>query len=111
MRCERSEEPGAESNRRPRGRRSLRGSEADWRTVDRALRTLRRRRGRARTRRRCTLLREAEALQIWRPLGMVSPWTTSSVCSVMGAHGARTGLRVARVLGDLPRLNRCTCRR
>lgn len=43
----------------------------DWQTVDRALRTIRQR--------RATLdadearwLREAEALQIWRPLGMVS---------------------------------------
>ena len=47
------------------------GEVQDWQSVDRALRTI--------ARRRATLdadeahwLRKAEALQIWRPLGMVS---------------------------------------
>lgn len=43
----------------------------DWRTVDRALRAIRLRRA-ALDAEEAHWLREAEALQIWRPLGMVS---------------------------------------
>ncbi|HEX2687349.1 MAG TPA: hypothetical protein VHN14_12070, partial [Kofleriaceae bacterium] len=43
----------------------------DWRTVDRALRAIGKRRA-ALDADEARWLREAEALQIWRPLGMVS---------------------------------------
>lgn len=42
----------------------------DWRTVDRALRAIRQRRA-ALDAEEAHWLREAEALQVWRPLGMV----------------------------------------
>ncbi len=42
----------------------------DWRVVDRALRAIRRRRA-ALDAEEVRWLREAEVLQIWRPLGMV----------------------------------------
>src|SRR5437868_10614391 len=75
----------------------------DWRTVDRALRVIRQR--------RATLdaeeahwLREAEALQIWRPLGMVSALDYLERILGYAPRTARDRLRVARALGDLPQL-------
>src|ERR1041384_5882845 len=50
-------------------------------------------------------LREAEAVQIWKPLGMVS--MIDYVERVLG-YGPRTAqdrMRVARALGDLPELS------
>ena len=47
------------------------GAPADWQTVDRALRTIARRRA-ALDADEARWLREAEVLQIWHPLGMVS---------------------------------------
>ena len=44
---------------------------ADWRSVDRALRSIAKRKA-ALDADEARWLREAEALQIWRPLGMVS---------------------------------------
>jgi hypothetical protein len=76
--------------------------EPDWRRVDRALRTIRR---------RATLdaeearwLREAEALQIWRPLGMVSALDYMERVLGYAPRTAQDRLRVARALGDLPQL-------
>jgi hypothetical protein len=75
----------------------------DWKTVDRALRTIRRR--------RATLdadearwLREAEALQIWHPLGMVSALDYMERVLGYAPRTAQERLRVARALGGLPRL-------
>jgi hypothetical protein len=48
-----------------------RPGEPRWRTVDRALRAIKQRRA-ALDADEARWLREAEALQIWRPLGMVS---------------------------------------
>src|SRR3954469_13849274 len=75
----------------------------DWRRVDRALRAIRQRRA-VLDAEEARWLREAEALQIWRPLGMVS--ALDYMERVLG-HAPRTAqerLRVARALGDLPLL-------
>ena len=79
------------------------GGQADWQSVDRALRTI--------ARRRATLdadeahwLRKAEALQIWRPLGMVSALDYLERVLGYGPRAAQERLRVARALGTLPEL-------
>ena len=78
-----------------------RATPVDWRDVDRALRGI--------ARRRCKLdaeearwLREAERLEIWRPLGMVS--ALDYLERVLGhtPHVANERLRVSRSLGELP---------
>src|ERR1700733_9372811 len=69
----------------------------DWRAVDRALRSIRRRRATLDAE-EARWLREAEALQIWRPLGMVS--MLDYLERALG-YAPRTGqdrLRVARAL-------------
>src|SRR5882724_7873629 len=78
-------------------------AQGDWQAVDRALRTI--------ARRRATLdadeahwLREAEALQIWRPLGMVSALDYLERVLGYGPRAAQDRLRVARALGTLPQL-------
>ncbi|HEX7843841.1 MAG TPA: HNH endonuclease signature motif containing protein [Kofleriaceae bacterium] len=80
-----------------------RSTEPRWRTVDRELRAI--------TRRRAGLdadearwLREAEALQIWRPLGMVSALDYLERVLGYAPRTAQDRLRVARALGDLPEL-------
>ncbi|MGE5181723.1 MAG: HNH endonuclease [Acidobacteriota bacterium] len=47
-------------------------------------------------------LREAEAQQIWRPLGMVSALDYMERALGYSPHAARERLRVARALADLP---------
>ncbi len=47
-------------------------------------------------------LREAEAQQVWRPLGMVSALDYMERALGYSPHAARERLRVARALGDLP---------
>jgi hypothetical protein len=79
-------------------------AEPRWRTVDRALRTIKQRRA-ALDAEEARWLREAEALQIWRPFGMVS--ALDYLERVLG-YAPRSGqdrLRVARALGDLPALD------
>jgi hypothetical protein len=49
-------------------------------------------------------LREAEALQVWRPLGMVSMLDYLERVLGYAPRTARDRLRVARALGDLPQL-------
>src|SRR5213078_2340873 len=75
----------------------------DWRTVDRALRTIRRSRS-ALDAQEMHWLREAEALQIWRPLGMVSALDYLERVLEYAPRTAQDRLRVARALGTLPRL-------
>ena len=84
-------------------------AQADWQSVDRALRTI--------ARRRATLdadeahwLREAEALQIWRPLGMVSALDYLERVLGYGPRVAQERLRVARALGTLPQLTAALAR-
>jgi hypothetical protein len=80
-----------------------RTAQAEWQSVDLALRTI--------ARRRATLdadeahwLREAEALQIWRPLGMVSAFDYMERVLGYAPRSAQERLRVARALGTLPQL-------
>jgi hypothetical protein len=80
-----------------------RNTELDWRTVDRALRSIRRRRA-ALDAEEARWLREAEELQIWRPLGMVSMLDYLERVLGYAPRTAQDRLRVARALGDLPRL-------
>ena len=75
----------------------------DWRTVDRALRAIRQRRA-ALDAEEARWLREAEALQIWRPLGMVSALDYLERVLGYAPRTAQDRLRVARALGDLPQL-------
>jgi hypothetical protein len=71
--------------------------------VDRALRTIARRRA-ALDADEARWLREAEALQIWHPLGMVSALDYMERVLGYGPRSAQDRLRVARALGTLPQL-------
>lgn len=75
----------------------------DWREVDRALRTIAQRRA-ALDADEARWLREAEALQIWRPLGMVSALDYMERVLGYSPRTAQERLRVARALGALPQL-------
>ena len=75
----------------------------DWRTVDRALRSIAQRRA-ALDADEAHWLREAEALQIWRPLGMVSAIDYLERSLGYAPRTAQDRLRVARALGALPHL-------
>ncbi|MGH7893738.1 MAG: HNH endonuclease [Candidatus Binatia bacterium] len=72
-----------------------------WRAVDRALRGIARRRGKLDAD-EARWLREAERLQIWRPLGMVSALDYLERVLGYTPHVAKERLRVARALGELP---------
>jgi hypothetical protein len=74
-----------------------------WRTVDRALRDIAARRA-VLDADEARWLREAEALQIWRPLGMVSALDYLERVLGYAPRTAQERLRVARALGDLPQL-------
>ena len=80
-----------------------REARADWQAVDRALRTIAQRRS-ALDADEAHWLREAEALQIWRPLGMVSALDYLERVLGYGPRAAQERLRVARALGTLPQL-------
>src|SRR3954469_1124961 len=75
----------------------------DWRRVDRALRAIRHRRS-ALDAEEARWLREAEALEIWRLLGMVSALDYMERVLGYAPRTAQERLRVARALGDLPQL-------
>jgi hypothetical protein len=75
----------------------------DWQSVDHALRTIARRRA-ALDADEARWLREAEALQIWHPLGMVSALDYMERVLGYGPRTAQERLRVARALGALPHL-------
>src|SRR5688572_2994400 len=75
----------------------------DWREVDRNLRSLAQRRA-ALDAEEARWLREAERLQIWRPLGMVSALDYCERVLGYAPHAATERLRVARELGSLPQL-------
>jgi hypothetical protein len=80
-----------------------RATHADWQAVDHALRTIAQRRA-ALDADEAHWLREAEALQIWRPLGMVSALDYLERVLGYGPRAAQERLRVARSLGTLPQL-------
>jgi hypothetical protein len=71
--------------------------------VDRALRTIAQRRAALDADEACWL-REAEAIQIWRPLGMVSALDYMERVLGYRPRAAQERLRVARALGTLPQL-------
>src|SRR4051812_14851099 len=75
----------------------------DWRIVDRALRAIRRSRA-GLDAEEMHWLREAEALRIWRPLGMVSALDYLERVLGYAPRTAQDRLRVARALGALPQL-------
>ena len=79
------------------------GPGMNWRTVDRALRAIRRRRA-ALDADEARWLRAAEELQIWRPLGMVSALDYLERVLGYAPRTAQDRLRVARALGALPGL-------
>jgi hypothetical protein len=74
-----------------------------WHVVDRALRTIAQRRA-GLDAEEARWLREAEALEIWRPLGMVSALDYMERVLGYAPRTAQDRLRVARALGALPRL-------
>jgi hypothetical protein len=80
-----------------------RETQADWQAVDRALRIIAQRRA-ALDADEARWLREAEVLQIWRPLGMVSALDDLERVLGYGPRVAQERLRVARALGTLPQL-------
>jgi hypothetical protein len=71
-----------------------------WDIVDRALRSIAGRRA-AIDAEEARWLREAELVQIWRPLGMVSIFDYMERVLGHSPHNAKERLRVARALGDL----------
>ena len=73
----------------------------DWQTIDRALRTIAKRRA-ALDCEEARWLREAERVQIWRQLGMVSAIDYMDRVLGYGPHAAQERLRVARALAQLP---------
>src|SRR5258705_3023941 len=81
-----------------------RPGEPRWRTVDQALRAIALRRA-ALDGEEARWLREAEALQIWRPLGMVSALDYLERVLGYAPRTAQDRLRVARALGALPQLS------
>src|SRR5512144_2601835 len=78
-------------------------AQGEWQAVDHALRTIARRRA-VLDADEARWLRKAEALQIWRPLGMVSALDYLERVLGYAPRTAQERLRVARALGDLPRL-------
>ena len=77
--------------------------ELEWRVVDTALRRIAQRRA-ALDAEEARWLREAEALQIWRPLGMVNALDYMERVLGYAPRAAQDRLRVARALGQLPEL-------
>src|SRR5690349_7682730 len=82
---------------------SPRNTRLDWKAVDGALRSIRRRRA-ALDAEEARWLREAERLEIWRPLGMVSVLDYMERVLGYSPHSAMERLRVARSLESLPML-------
>src|SRR6478752_6233444 len=73
----------------------------DWREVDQNLRSIAARRA-ALDADEARWLRQAERLQIWRPLGMVSALDYMERVLGYSPHAATERLRVARSLESLP---------
>ena len=72
-----------------------------WMEVDTALRGIARRRA-ALDADEARWLREAQALKIWRPLGMTNAQDYMERILGYGPKAARDRMRVAEALGDLP---------
>jgi hypothetical protein len=76
---------------------------SSWQAVDRALRSIAQARA-ALDAEQARWLREAQALQIWKPLGMVSALDYMERQLGYAPRTAQDKLRVARALGALPHL-------
>jgi hypothetical protein len=76
-------------------------SRVDWKRVDRELRAIAKKRA-ALDADEARWLREAERLQIWRPLGMVSAFDYMERVLGYTPHTARERLRVAKALAEVP---------
>jgi hypothetical protein len=76
-------------------------SRVDWRRVDRELRAIAKKRA-ALDAEEARWLREAERMQIWRRLGMVSALDYMERALGYTPHTARERLRVAKALAELP---------
>jgi Domain of unknown function (DUF222)/RuvA, C-terminal domain/HNH endonuclease len=76
-------------------------SRVDWKRVDRELRAIAKKRA-ALDAEEARWLREAERVQIWRPLGMVSALDYLERVLGYTPHTARERLRVAKALAELP---------
>ena len=76
-------------------------SRVDWKRVDRELRAIAKKRA-ALDADEARWLREAERLQIWRPLGMVSALDYMERVLGYAPHTARERLRVAKALAEVP---------
>ena len=94
----------ASASRTDRRAEPKQDSPLDWRTVDRALRTIRCKRA-ALDADEARWLRAAEDLQIWRPLGMVSALDYLERVLGYAPRTAQDRLRVARALGTLPEMS------
>jgi hypothetical protein len=77
----------------------------DWRVVDGALRAIATRRA-GLDADEARWLREAEAIQIWRPLGMVNELDYLERVLGYSPRAGQERLRVARALGELPVIER-----
>src|SRR3954467_15302120 len=82
---------------------SPRNAQLDWKAVDGALRSIRQRRATLDAE-EARWLREAERLEIGRPLGRVSMLDYLERVLGYAPRTAQDRLRVARALGDLPQL-------
>src|SRR5262245_25657110 len=80
------------------------GARGDWRVVDRELRAIAKQRA-ALDATEARWLREAERLQIWRPLGMVNALDYMERVLGYTPHAARERLRVASALAELPAID------
>ena len=85
------------------------GATPAWVPVDAALRRIAQRRA-ALDAEEARWLREAEALQIWRPLGMVNALDYMERVLGYAPRAAQERLRVARSLGELPALTAALAR-
>src|SRR5215510_153626 len=98
-----SETSTVDSSRNPRPTWAPAQRARDWRVVDRALRSIAARRA-ALDADEARWLREAEALQIWRQLGMVNAIDYMERVLGYAPRAAQERLRVARALAGLPSL-------
>src|SRR5258708_15936758 len=104
MRADIVEESDVEIDPKPTWTSELRRpGEPRWSTVDQALRAIALRRA-ALDADEARWLREAEAMQIWRPLGMVNALDYMERVLGYAPRAAQERLRVARALGDLTEL-------
>src|SRR3954463_10981099 len=85
------------------GQGPIAGVQPKWQAVDRALRGIAKRKA-SMDAEEAYWLREAEACQLWKQLGMVSALDYMERVFGYGPRAAQERLRVARAIGALPKL-------